>query len=423
MTTPENNLAKTVKVGRRFLRSVNIEKDFAGDPQGGDYIVTPTAREVLHRIAEGLEANAPCRAWTITGPYGVGKSAFGVFVSQLLCGCGVLREKTREQLRECDPALAHDLDELPVSAADAAGMLPILITARRAPAPLCLVEGIAGALGSCRSRKLKALGRKVGTLAAGGDNIDSRRVVDALGEVATAAKDTGHVGVLIVVDEIGKLFEFAARDSQRGDVFVLQEVAEQAARSERFPIVFLGLLHQAFEEYGRHLDMATRREWAKIHGRFEDVSFIEPAEQVIRMIARAIRWRGPMPGPLKTELRKLAKVAARCGAVPPGMKSKAFEETVKRCYPLHPLAVVALPYLFRRFAQNERSLFSYLSSLEPGGFQEFLRTQALDPQAPAFVRLEQLFDYFTRNFGAGFTASHMRDAGSKRRTRWSGGRT
>jgi hypothetical protein len=380
---------------------VNIEKDFSGDPLGGDYILTPTAREALHRLIEGLEASASCRAWTITGPYGVGKSAFAVFVSQLFCGRDLLRNKARKQLRECDPILAGEVDDLPVSLPGALGMLPILITARRAPASLCLVEGIATSLSLCQNQMLKSVARRVSTLIARTDEIDSRRVVDALGDVTTAAKDAGYTGVLLVVDEIGKLFEFAARDSQRGDVFVLQEVAEQAARSGSIPILFLGLLHQAFEEYGRHLDMVTRREWAKIHGRFEDISFIEPVEQVIRMIQSAIQWREPMPETVKAKLRNLAKVATHCGAVPPGMKSKAFEETVVHCYPLHPLVVVALPYLFRRFAQNERSLFSYLSSMEPGGLQDFLRTHELDPQNPPFVRLEQLFDYFTGNFGAG----------------------
>lgn len=56
--------------------------------------------------------------------------------------------------------------------------------------------------------------------------------------------------------------------------------------------------------------------------------------------------------------------------------------------------LVALPSLFRRLAQNERSIFAYLAAHEPFGFQEFLATR----QAPAMVRLADLFDYLTVNF-------------------------
>ena len=402
MTATPKSLSSCIKVGRRYLRSVHLEKDYSVDREGGDYIVTPTAREVLHRIADGLEVNASCRAWTLTGPYGVGKSAFGVFLSQLLCARGQRWEKARALLRDADPALAQELSELPASDPTQKGMLPVLVTARRAPAPVCLAEGIASALAHCRSRKLKSLGKKLRDLS-GPDGVpDSRRLIETLASATMAAKEVGLSGVLLIVDELGKLFEYAARDPQRGDVFVLQELAEHAARSEGTPFVFLGLLHQSFEEYGRHLDVATRREWAKIHGRFEDVSFIEPAEQIIRMIAKAIHWHASqIPQALSTRLRKLARVAVRCGAVPPGMKKRDFEEAARQAYPLHPLTLVALPYLFRRFAQNERSLFSYLSSREPGGFQEFIHANMLNADAPAFIRLESLFDYFTSNFGSG----------------------
>jgi len=83
------------------------------------------------------------------------------------------------------------------------------------------------------------------------------------------------------------------------------------------------------------------------------------------------------------------------------MRKEEFVEICLRAYPLHPSALVALPHLFHRFAQNERSLFSYLSSHEPKGFQEFLRTRPLSTRAPCFIRLPELFDYFTANFGSG----------------------
>lgn len=405
MSTSPRPISEYVEVGRRFRRSVNLEKDYRGGAQNGEYIITPTALEALHRFREGLAEGSPSRAWTITGPYGVGKSAFAVFLTRLLCSADAHGSAARHQLKRVDPELAVELADLRNCRDGAMGLLPVLITARRASAPRCIVEGMITALSAEKSRKLKSVGRKLGeelNAATNGAPLDTRWVVSALGMASQTARDVGYRGVLVIIDELGKLFEYAARYPQKGDVFVLQELAEHAARSNDFPAMLVGLLHQSFEEYGHHLDIGTRREWSKIQGRFGDVAFLEPADQVIRMVGEAIRWKdSARPRGLRPSVEQVVIAASDLGIAPPGMPTDEFRKAAVASYPLHPLALVALPYIFRRFAQNERSLFSYLSSLEPQGFQEFVKTTPMKPKAPEFVRLADLFNYFTSNFGLG----------------------
>ncbi len=78
---------------------------------------------------------------------------------------------------------------------------------------------------------------------------------------------------------------------EQGDVFVLQELAEAATRSKR-PFLFLTILHQALDRYADHMSPERRAEWAKVQGRFEDVAFEERTEQVLRLLAHAIRHEG-----------------------------------------------------------------------------------------------------------------------------------
>ena len=406
MTTAKTKpLADYVDVKGRFRRSTHLEKDFATASQNGDYIVTPTAREALRRMAEGMGNGSPFRAWTLTGPYGVGKSAFAVFLTRLLCSRTKQGEQARAQLEESDPVLASQLQDLRVYSRESKGFLPVLATARRTPASKCLAEGIVAAAKEAKNRKVNAAVRNLKDKLAtqrNGQTWDTREVVEAISSLSQAATADGYQGILLVVDELGKLFEYAARYPQKGDVFVLQELAEQAARSTSNPIILVGLLHQSFQEYGLHLDAATRREWAKIQGRFEDIAFLEPAEQVIRMISQAIRWHGrEKAGGRPGFASEIAAASAKAGIAPPAMQASEFKATASAAYPLHPVTLVALPFVFRRFAQNERSLFSYLSSMEPYGFQEFIKTHALSNDNPPVVRLSDLFDYFTRSFGAG----------------------
>ena len=49
-------------------------------------------------------------------------------------------------------------------------------------------------------------------------------------------------------------------------------------------------------------------------------------------------------------------------------------ELLEACWPLHPVVACLLgPISRRRFGQNQRSIFGFLNSSEPRGFQDFLR--------------------------------------------------
>ena len=87
---------------------------------------------------------------------------------------------------------------------------------------------------------------------------------------------------------LGSSLKYAAQHPSQGDMFVLQSLAEFAARSDGTPLFLLTILHQAFEQYAQRLGKSQREEWAKVQGRFEDVAFMEPTEQVLRLIGDAI---------------------------------------------------------------------------------------------------------------------------------------
>jgi hypothetical protein len=398
-------LSDFIQVGARFQRSVNLEQDYVGGQRNGDYIVTPNARQVLNRVAEGLRNQSPYRAWTITGPYGVGKSAFAVFLTRLFCANGDSTVAARQQLLGVDSVLANRLLGVQAIEKSRKGFFPILITARRAPASVCILQGISSAISNASERQFQSSAKNISHLLQKAQRevfLDSSSVVGGLAEVNSAAINAGYSGVLLLIDELGKLFEFAARSPQMADVFLLQQLAEHASRSANAPVLLIGLLHQSFQDYGQHLDMVSRKEWAKIQGRYEDIAFLEPADQVIRMIASAIRWKNKTPDEaLRKKIAAISRHASECNIIPTGMRRDEFEAAAVAAYPLHPCTLVALPFLFKRFAQNERSLFSYLSSLEPLGFQSFLQSHELNRENPCFVCLEDLFDYFTQNFGSG----------------------
>ena len=73
-------LADVISVSGRFARSANLERDVASlEPLDG-YIVTARVLDVVERIAAAAATGRAGGSWSLTGPYGSGKSSLAVLL-------------------------------------------------------------------------------------------------------------------------------------------------------------------------------------------------------------------------------------------------------------------------------------------------------------------------------------------------------
>src|SRR5262249_31133017 len=127
-------LDQLVVVSPRFTRSVALVRDFRRVNALEGYILTPTGRDVLRRLADALRGEWPTRAWSLTGPYGSGKSAFALLVAQLLAGEERIRHEARAYLTVEAPELAESLFGPGGVLPKRVGRLcPVLVTGSRQP--------------------------------------------------------------------------------------------------------------------------------------------------------------------------------------------------------------------------------------------------------------------------------------------------
>ena len=76
--------------------------------------------------------------------------------------------------------------------------------------------------------------------------------------------------------------------------------------------------------------------------------------------------------------------------------------TLESCWPLHPVVAALLgPISRRRFGQNQRSIFGFLNSAEPQGFQDFLRRAGENE----IYGPDRLWDYLRANLEPSILAS------------------
>ena len=394
-------------VSPRFSRSVSLVRDTHRAEALDGYILTPVGRDVLRRLTDALQGVTQTRAWSLTGPYGSGKSAFALLTAQLLAGESGVRKKARDFLVASDADLASRLFGSGGILAKKAGRLcPVLVTGSRQPLEKALAASLASSLRSIAARgRPPQIVEQLEQLAT--QDKSSGGVIVRLFEEANeylSRFDEGAAGILLVIDELGKFLEYGASNPEQGDVFVLQELAEAATRSPR-PFLFVTILHQALDRYADHMSPGRRAEWAKVQGRFEDVAFEERTDQILRLLAHAIghnedesEFKG-----LRKQAKALSQEMVSLGIRSGSMTPAELQDRLAACYPLHPLTSLVLGPLFRQLAQNERSLFAFLGSSEPFGFQEFLKQTTVKDGA---YRLDHLYDYVVTSLGPSLFAQH-----------------
>jgi hypothetical protein len=379
-----------VTVRGRFRRSVHLARDFYDAAGGEGYLVTSGARAVLGRVAEALGAPVTQRAWTVTGPYGGGKSAFALFLAGLLRG----DEAARHVLEDADAALASRL-------ADVAGgpFCPVLVVGSREPLGPALLRALADALDTFAKGEENR--GALAEIAAEARQLDAD-ALDLYRRAAEAVHAATGGGLLVVVDEMGKLLEFAALHPERSDLFVLQSLAERASRAGA-PLLLFTVLHQAFERYAGRLGSAQRDEWRKVQGRFEDVAFVEPVGETLRLLAAAVE---ATPEAVPTGAEAEARAVLAETQLPAQADREAVLDHLVGAAPVHPAVAVLVGPLFRRLAQNERSLFAFLASGERHGFLDVVSGGDLYAPAP-FYRLDALYDYLVASLGATLFSERM----------------
>lgn len=363
-------LSEIVKVSRRFTRSVRVDTDI-GSPSALDgYICPHSAVETLlsmarHRVATDHSA------FTWTGPYGSGKSSLAVALASLLQSDLADIKKTFGQ--DCDDAETAELVDHFREQGRPWNVVPVV--GHRGNAELTIADAIMRAVPQS-PRRLK-----------------NESFAIWIGRVASSIQGPG---LALIIDEMGKFLEYAALE--HGDVHVFQELAEIASRSKG-KLLLVGILHQAFDEYAQRLSRDSRDEWLKIQGRYLDLPVNLAADEQIDLIGRAIETDEKLPTDSSTQ-----QVAAmmRNGRQ---IDTERLASKLADCWPLHAVTASLLgPISRRRFGQSQRSIFGFLTSAEPFGFQEFLSNTRKGDKQARFTP-DQLWDYLRANLEAAILAS------------------
>lgn len=286
---------------RMFSLSANIEHSSFDETQ---YIVTPNTQKAVQNIINDFQSGI--HAYTIIGSYGTGKSSFILAFEADLVG----KNKEKKLLNPYNLSSAKDYEILNI-VGDYTD-LSVLLRQKMG------VEGY----GNSILDELKAYYNRL-------------RAQDKF--------------LLIVIDEFGKVLEHAAKNNPEQELYFMQKFAEFVNVPSR-QILLLTTLHQNFSSYAKDLTETQKNEWTKVKGRFKEVTFVEPIEQILYLASKQIQDKKGFV--IEDNADKLYQLAKETKFISDSVSL----ETACQLYPLDMFSAYSVTSAITRYGQNERSL-------------------------------------------------------------------
>lgn len=323
----------------KFTTSTNIIRDSAREI---NYIPTPNASRVVNQIANDFKKGI--RSFNIIGSYGTGKSSFLWALQQSL---QVKKKFFNFNLLQAPKVeIINFIGEFKSITSEFADYFEVTQTKN-------LSQNILSEI----FNRYHALGKKNPLL-------------------------------ILVIDEFGKFLEYASQYSPEKELYFIQQLSEFANNPDH-NIILLTTVHQNFDAYAFALSNAQKQEWTKVKGRFREITFNEPVEQLLFLAAEHLQ-QSNVDRKIESEIKSALTIAK---------KSKAFNinadyatEVSSKLYPLELIAANILTLSLQKYGQNERSLFSFLESTDQTGISSF------DKRSNPFYNASCVYDYLTFNF-------------------------
>jgi|TARA_B110000259_G_scaffold56860_1_gene67150 hypothetical protein len=335
--------------------STNIVRD-AVDDTLIDFVATSNTKEIFNRIfVNNYSAN---KSFTLIGNYGTGKSTFlWALEKNLTREINYFSDISSDKNNVVDYEfikLIGEKDSLQQS-------LSKTLKLRKDYSNAKILEAL-------EKRRLKALGEKK--------------------------------GLVLVIDEFGKFLEYASKNNNTDELYLLQQISEWVNNDE-YETYFIITLHQNFTSYGRNLSSQDKLEWEKIKGRFVDLVFNEPVEQLIFFASKKLE-QFKIPVGLKTNFENLIEVIEQSKLVDFNKQTKDLSSAL---FPLDWLSTNVLVKSLQRYGQNERSLFSFLSDET-----KFSIKKLKDKE---FYTVSNVYDYLINSL-----ATEINSGENPHRTQW-----
>ncbi len=317
-----------------YTPSINIKRDFDTEI---NYILTPNAKRIYSQIVSNYQKGS--RSFNIVGAYGTGKSAFIVALEQSFYGKRNDFEKA---------AIFNHIDQF----------------------EFINIIGENRSIISVFAEKFNVSDKSYSTS-------------KIIAEIDNYYQNLDNKALVIVIDELGKFLEFASGNNPEKELYFIQQFAEYVNDKTK-DILLITILHKNFNAYSLDLTKTQIDEWNKVKGRLVEIPFNEPVEQLLLLASEKIEQYG-----LNNDSNSYVSIVHEAISESQLFPLQDFNtySFSKKIYPFELLSASILTLALQEYAQNERSLFSFIENEDELGIKNF------DKLSNPFYNLACVYDY------------------------------
>lgn len=435
-----------ITINKNFQSSINLELDLANEKKIDEYIPTTDICDVLKKYVKSILGISKDKATTIVGPYGKGKS-FVLLVLTYIFG-RKKESKTWINLLEKIKKLDYELFDLinRIKQEDIF-LLPVIINSNYDNITQAFQIGLNDALkreamdsiipnsayevcislldkwSNKKNVKEEVIekcaeinGLNISKLRKGLESYSptaykqfeklyncvniglefnplvNNDIIKTYFTVASGLSNFKCKGMFVIFDEFSKFIE-SNSETLMHDLKIVQDFAELAARSGKDNQIHLCCVaHKSLVLYENNKNYGVES-FKTVEGRFKEIRFNRSLDENYEIISYAIKKNQEGIELSKSNLLRNADFyndLLKLGLFEtPNVRKVLFEG----CYPLNPITVYSLISISELVAQNERTLFTFLSDTDDDSFNSFLHSTQT-----GLFNVDKIYDYFGQLF-------------------------
>lgn len=442
-------LTELVKIDNRFEKSVNLLLDLNSQDKIDGYIPTRSSVKILGEYIDEVKSYSGNRASVLIGPYGKGKSHLLLVLLTILaqsCQQSAL-DKLLNRIELVNSDVSSDIREI---MSNDGVFLPVIINAGTGTLNQAFMKGLTyalerdglsdvipdnyyseairmienwkqnfpdtykaldahldttvpefiNALERFNENSLEKFREVYPALTSGGvfNPVVDNEIISVYRSVnRVLCEKHGYAGIYIVFDEFSKYIEGHTVERFAEDMKVLQDMCELCNTSKDEQLHLTCVAHKSIKAYGNTLHQEVLNAFMGVEGRLKEVYFVVSSQNNYELISDAI---GKKPA--------FANWAAGCDSYKEIIEQtytlKVFSSLFtpddynsivgRGCFPLTPVAAMLLLNLSEKIAQNERTIFTYITSKDKDGLARTVsKSKNVD-----FVGVDSVYNYFISLF-------------------------
>ena len=439
-------LKDLVKIDSRFSKSINLQLDINDKKKIGSYIPTRSSVNILKKYLDRAASPNGGRASILIGPYGKGKSHLLLVLLEILSG---EHSSELEELKMKVASFDREAESLIKKSNDTSKFLPVIINTSSGNLSQAFIRSLNQALkrnglfdvvpDSFFSEAIRTINMwkeyypsayegfeklvdsdindflqrlesyeysAIETFKSVYPHITSGSEFNPLvdDDVLSVYKSINHIlcekygysGIYVVFDEFSKYIEGHTKEGFSADMKILQDICELCNASKDEQIHLICVAHKAIRSYGTSLPKSVLNAFRGVEGRLDEIMFSVSSQNNYELLSDAICKTDEFwPWVKNKDFETIIDESFRLEIFSSLFNSIDFKSIVGYgCFPLTPLCAALLIRLSERIAQNERTIFTFLSGKDLNSLSTYIeRTSTLN-----YVGANLVYDYFVPLF-------------------------